>query len=242
MEPNATAVPLTSAEVSQTIEERIQSGELAVGARLPSERDLCGQFSVSRPVVREALRGLAARGLISVLPGKGSFVRGPQGRDLADPVARLAREAGVTPRHIVAARANLECAAVESAVEQASEEDLTAVRSALELHMQARGMVERARTDFGFHQAIVRASGNPVLEIMYQAIQPSIEGMMLRSQSDESVRSAGDPQHQQIYEALVAREKGRASRLMFSHVTLAYSLYGEDLDRPLGEVLEARAL
>lgn len=234
--------PRTSAEVSRLLEEGIHSGRFPAGSRLPSERALVELFAVSRPVVREALRGLAGSGLVRVLPGKGSYVRDAEGGDLVAPMSRLARKAGVTPRDVVAARASLECAAIEAAVENATERDLAEVKAALVEHARARGMGERARTDFALHEAIVRASGNPVLEIMYQSIRPFIEGMMLRSQSDESVRSAGDPQHEQIYTALADREREVASSLMHSHITLAYSLYGDDLDRPLSEVLEARSL
>ena len=56
----------SSQTVALTLEERILSGELAAGDRLPSERQLAVEFGASRPMVREALRSLIERGLIDV--------------------------------------------------------------------------------------------------------------------------------------------------------------------------------
>ncbi|HNQ37821.1 MAG TPA: FadR/GntR family transcriptional regulator [Prolixibacteraceae bacterium] len=63
-----------SQKIERKIEEAIRQKKLVPGAKLPSERELCESFAVSRTALREALRRLSARGLISVRKGSGMFV------------------------------------------------------------------------------------------------------------------------------------------------------------------------
>lgn len=65
-------------KVYQYIWDRIQSGELPEGSRIPKETDLSAQFGVSRPTVRRALSDLVNKGYLARIPGKGSFVTRPK--------------------------------------------------------------------------------------------------------------------------------------------------------------------
>ena len=66
--------------LSQKIERRLESAirdkKLAVGSKLPTERELCLSFGVSRTTLREALRRLSARGLVQITKGSGMYVTG----------------------------------------------------------------------------------------------------------------------------------------------------------------------
>ena len=73
--------------IASALAERILSGELAAGERLPSERHLALEYGASRPIVREALRSLVERGLIEVGAGRGAFVRGEMGPRGYQPLA-----------------------------------------------------------------------------------------------------------------------------------------------------------
>jgi len=67
-------------QLSDLIRGRMKRGELACGARLPSEAELCGAYSVSRMTVRTALAELERENLLERIPGKGTFVRRDAGR------------------------------------------------------------------------------------------------------------------------------------------------------------------
>ena len=66
---------LLSQKVAAEIENAIISKKIPPGDRLPSELELCSQFGVSRTAVREALRTLSAKGMISIEKGRGIFVK-----------------------------------------------------------------------------------------------------------------------------------------------------------------------
>src|SRR5687768_4197510 len=64
-------------QIADTIKEFITRRQLVPGQRLPPERELCDRFGVSRTAVREAMRSLAAKGLVDVRAGGGVWVRQP---------------------------------------------------------------------------------------------------------------------------------------------------------------------
>lgn len=232
---------LSTSEVLEALERRILDGTWAADSRLPSERQLSLDFRVSRPVIREALRGLEERGHITIAPGRGSFVRPASENDLSAPLFRLALRVGVTPRDIVMSRLVLECAAAETAATIASAEQIADLHEALLLHTAARTIEERVATDIAFHERIIKCTGNPVTEIMFGSIRDLTLGIMLRSHADGGVHDAGDPLHDKIYDAIANRDPAGARAAMHEHVALALTLYGDDIDRDLGDVLQRYA-
>ena len=106
-------------QVADQLRELIVSGRLAQGERLPTETLLSAEVGVSRATVREALRLLAAQGLIRTTKGAGggSYVTVPSASDVSESLrsglGRLARAEHVTLDELVEARALLEVPAVE---------------------------------------------------------------------------------------------------------------------------------
>jgi len=218
------------------LERQILSGELAAGTRLPSERQLAERFRVSRPVVREALRGLAERRLVEVAPGRGTFVRTAQASDGADQLSTLYRHAPITPRQLVEARMMLECTAAELAALRADAADLARMRGAnLDLE-RSTSIVEQARHDLVLHLSVVRAARNAVVEVMFTSIAMFTLELMLRSLSDAEVTTASLPYHHAIVDAIATGDPTAARAAMASHLDVATQLYGDDFDRSLEHV------
>ncbi|MCD4710582.1 MAG: GntR family transcriptional regulator [Bacteroidales bacterium] len=63
-----------SQRIERTLESEIREKKLVVGSKLPTEREMCESFGVSRTALREALRRLSARGLITIQKGSGMYV------------------------------------------------------------------------------------------------------------------------------------------------------------------------
>ena len=232
----------TKADIIADIERRILRRELVAGVKLPSERDMCRSYAVSRPVVREALSGLAERGHIEISPGRGSFVRAIASDGLADTLTRTATRIGVTARHLVEARTMLECSAVEMAARSAGDGAIQELFAILERHEGASSLTASAYTDLEFHEAIARASGNPVVALMFGAIRPQVYALMLRSHSDRHIHQLGDPLHRRIAEAIESHTPDVARAAMDEHLAIALRHFGGDLDKSLTDVLEERGL
>ncbi|MEW6047853.1 MAG: GntR family transcriptional regulator, partial [Bacillota bacterium] len=89
-------------QLKEGILHDISSGRLGAGAKLPSERELCRAYSVSRVTVRRAILDLVSEGILETVPGKGTYVRGlRQGKNATGYIAfvrcvRAARASSIT--------------------------------------------------------------------------------------------------------------------------------------------------
>lgn len=240
-QPGTAEVPLTAEEVVNRLESQIIARELPPGRRLPSERLLAGQFGVSRPVVREGLRRLQERGLITVHPGRGSFVRELRPTRGMASVEQLLRRGEVTARDLVVARRMLEGETAALAAERRTDEDVARMRDLLEAFDASPDVALTADLDLAFHETIAMAARNPVIQIMFGAIRNLTRAMVLRSLTDRAARRVGAPLHHDILEAIADRDPARARAAMTTHVTLAEEHYGGDIDLPLASVLLQRS-
>lgn len=144
--------PVTQDGASRTarwLMEGILGGRLQAGSRLPSERQLSTWSGLSRPAVREALRGLAARGYLDVVLGSGAYVRDVSVIDVAKPLERLYWRRS-TPREVMEARRMLESQAAVLAATRAGEADLAAMKAAIARFERADDPLVRARHDLAF--------------------------------------------------------------------------------------------
>jgi len=220
---------LLTEHIARQLEQRIRTGEWAVGAKLPSERELAVQFGASRNVIREVLRRLEATDLIEVAPGRGSFVT-EQSSAHARGYDALYRTERPTVRQLIEARIPLEVEIAGLATERATDEQLEAIVRALDRVESAGDVVDKAREDLRFHDTIAAACGNPVLRIMLSSIGGMMFEMMLRSNSDPRIAEPGVPHHPEIVEAIQARDVDLARERMREHLALGLRTYGPDLD------------
>jgi GntR family transcriptional regulator, transcriptional repressor for pyruvate dehydrogenase complex len=215
------------------LEEELLSGRLAAGEQLPSERVLAERYNVSRPIVREVLRSLQERGLLDVVPGRGTFVRPPRVADGARPLDSFYRRRNATPREVAEARIMVETVTAAAAARLATPEDLDELRVTLERFDQADTVIGKARQDIVFHATIARIARNSVIEVMFASVSGLAFEQMLRSLADPEVVRAGEPFHRQIYEAIREHDPARASQAMLEHLSVAQRLYGADYDASL---------
>ena len=168
--------PKLGDRIYEQIVERIVSGALAEGVRLPSEHDFCRMFEVSRPVVREALARLRADGIIESRQGSGSYVRRKPNRDFLQ-YAPSGNMAGLL--RCFEFRIALEGEAAALAATKRSTEQLKAIRKAHDKFSKAlsEGKVGKG-CDLEFHTAIAQASGNDLFaETMGSLIEDIGVGM-----------------------------------------------------------------
>jgi DNA-binding GntR family transcriptional regulator len=202
-------------QIVREIRDRVFAGTLPVGAWLRQEA-IAAEFAVSRTPVREALRELQARGIVSLLPNRGALVRGPTLKEI--------REAYVV-------RAELEGLAARLAASRLSAADLDRLREAEALFERAaRGAAgednDWQRANDLFHEVILAAAGNDRLRLeiadLHRAFPRSLTWSALLSRPRELEENAA--QHRRIREALEARDGERARQRMIEHVAHAGSL------------------
>ncbi len=197
--------------------EAIVGGRHAEGSALPPEPQLCEAYGVSRTVVREAVKSLAAKGLVSTGPKVGTRVRPAEQWNWFDPdVVVWQSHVGLTHeflRDVQELRRVVEPAAVRLAAERATAADLA------ELEAAYAGMTQAVASggdyvgpDLRFHQALLAASHNRMMVQMSKAL-----AALLRTSFEVSSRQPGRaaeslPLHRAILDAVLAREPAAAER------------------------------
>jgi GntR family transcriptional repressor for pyruvate dehydrogenase complex len=234
----------TRDSIDDFLTEEIMSGRLAAGARLPAERELAERFRLSRPTVREVLRGLQERGLVEIVPAQGTFVRAPTTADGARSLESYYRRRNATARELMDARLMLETHAVQLAAACATPPELRLLEICLLDCEGAGNVIDRARHDLRFHGLLARASHNSVIETMFASIATFTFELMLRSLADPAVAQRGLPYHRAVLDAIRAGEPGQAEEAMREHLSLAATLFGADYDRSIDSIArrEIRAI
>jgi DNA-binding FadR family transcriptional regulator len=200
------------------IAEAIWSGELAVGDRVPPERDLADRLRLSRPTVRAALRDLRREGLLEVRRGRagGSFVR----TDLV-PERLLPPLPGPPPEvlELLEARRAVEIQVALLAAHHATEADLHALAGIVERQRSAPHDWEAGiQLDVKFHLQLARAARNQVIWALARTLQRNVWRSRLRDlRMPHDVDVVADI-HERTLRAVASGEAGEIERVMDEHL------------------------
>lgn len=228
-----------SEEVVKQVQEAIFSGELEPGDRLPPERELAEQFGLSRMSVRDALRTLESSGLIEIKVGSsgGAFVREPNFDPLRESLSSMLRLKKANILELVETRKIVETAIAELAAERATEEDLRAMREAIEA---ARRALESGDSNYGphsvnFHAALAQAGKNHVLNLTVRSFRAFFADVLEKLLATEDMARRGIADHWELYKAIESHDRQRARQLMAEHLS-----YFENKVKTLGDKLFAQ--
>ncbi|WP_240804786.1 FadR/GntR family transcriptional regulator [Cupriavidus oxalaticus] len=229
--PNAAAaVPLRrrgrtlAEEVVQALSEEIRQGQLKPGDKLPTESEIMATQGVSRTVVREALSRLQASGLVETRHGIGTFVLA-RAAEAPSPF-RIGPDTLGTAIDVMAMlefRVSLEAEAAGLAAARRSDAQLAAMRQALdELKRNTGAGSDAVDSDFAFHLAIARATGNRYFtDIMGHLGTMLIPRSRLQVNTPERQQYLERVQfeHENIYDAIERRDPDAAKAAMRMHLT-----------------------
>jgi GntR family transcriptional repressor for pyruvate dehydrogenase complex len=212
-------------QVSRQIHALIVDGQLMPGDRLPSERDLAERFGVSRTAVRDAVKGLAARGMLEVNIGRaGTVVRSPSAANMGEMMTLFLR--GDAPaldmNDLIEARRVLEVAIAGFAAERRNNDDLSAMRRNLDDTLKVGKNREKfVQCDIAFHMALARATGNRLFLLLLESVnEPMTEARLL------AFRRHGAPErsyhyHKCILDQVADRNAAGAREAMREHLVEA---------------------
>jgi GntR family transcriptional repressor for pyruvate dehydrogenase complex len=217
------------------VREQLASGQLKAGDRLLPERELAVRLGISRPVIREVLRALAAMGVIEIRHGHGSVVREPDVSGLGDLFTLMLAQRADIIDDVMEARAAIERHAIRLACMRATPADITRLEAGLtEIAATFDDPVRGGTADFEFHATLVDAAHSPTLSTLYAAIAT----LLKRSHMERRQRITGVKgietylvdHHREILAALIARDPDRADRALGLHFEI-----GGDFQRKAAE-------
>ena len=212
-------------EVVAELSERIRSGALQPGDKLPTESEIMAQLGVSRTVVRESISRLQAARLVQTRHGIGTFVleAGDQDRFQIDSAGDL------TVRDVMAIlelRISLETECAGLAAQRAKPEDIARIRAALDTLATKRGNAsDSVEADLGFHVAVARATGNRYfVDILVQlgtALIPRerVDSASIAREDPSAYLSLVNREHESIFDAIARRDAESARAAMRMHLS-----------------------
>jgi GntR family transcriptional regulator, transcriptional repressor for pyruvate dehydrogenase complex len=202
-------------------EELILSGKLAIGEKLPSERELSMQLGVSRPVVHKGLLELEFRGLIALKARSGAVVndyRREGSLALLNSIFRY-HQGALTPdllRGLLEMRMLFEVEIAGKAADHRENEHLEVLAEILTQEREAGEITAEARTrlDFQFHQQVALASGNPIYPLMLNSFEQVYLNLASQFYGDPQVHEWVVNVHERLYGALKRKDMKAAKRAM----------------------------
>lgn len=224
--------PVTVDRVSQVIVDQIKllvrEGKLSNGDRLPSERDLCQRFGVSRVTVREALRVLEASGLIEIRVGArgGAFVSSPTRERLGEGLADLMTLSSLTAADITEARTIIEVGILPFVVERATEADIAHLRRMVdEGHEALDRNAYTMNLSAAFHVGVSVCAHNPAIEALVQSFHgPMLLSLRQAQLVAPAMGRRGTDEHAALVDAIEARDTEAAIKVMTTHLDRTASL------------------
>jgi DNA-binding FadR family transcriptional regulator len=208
--------------VMQRLVEYIQGGSLRPGDPLPSQHELARQLSVSRPVLREAMQGLASVGLIEIRPGSGCYVRDPN--RLSDPDTLFDVLTHETALEVLEARMVVEVELAGLAAERATPADFHHLETILKRLKRAvsRGQ-PTAQITSDFHQALARAGHNTVLFKMAQLLtRPRLAQGIRVEHALPDIMAREYDSHCVLYDAVRTGNPANARAALREHLEIAH--------------------
>lgn len=211
-----TNVSLTELFVQQ-VENMILSGELAVGERLPSARDLSIRMGVSRPVISAGLIELEKLGFVEIRARQGAYVCDYRRKGTVETLVAIMRYNGGAMRKnevtsLLQVRRSLERLCMEQVIETVPDDILESVGALLEEVGKAKTPEDTAEAVFCFHHELAVLSGNMLLPLLYHSFKPESIYLWTISCKHFGCRQMYETKLS-LYKALLNRDKDEAAVL-----------------------------
>jgi DNA-binding GntR family transcriptional regulator len=207
MKANVVSIPRAALheQVAQRLRQMLVENRILPGAKL-NERELAQVLQVSRTPLREAIKMLAAEGLVELLPNRGA-------------IAVSLSEADVLNTFEV--MAGLEGLSGELAAQRITDEELAEIK-AMQFEMMAaytrRDLSNYYRINAQIHSAINAAAKNPVLTATYNQVNARLQALRFRSNQDGEKWKRAMKEHEKMIEALQARDAAAMRELLVAHL------------------------
>lgn len=209
--------------VAHRMLEMVSSGALKPGDQLPPERELAETLDVSRPSVREAIRGLSILGVVNVRQGGGAFISPLDAEALLGPIRFFISLEAPNLRELYDARSLIEGDVARRAALNMSETELDALRDILDAQPDTLSDPQAFRvSDLRLHEAIWSGSGNAFLKRIGESLNALGLEFRRRASENPHVLEQSLRDHRRLYEALRARDPAAAAQAAEEHMQNVY--------------------
>ena len=219
-----------SQKIERTIESAIREKKLLIGSKLPTEREMCESFGVSRTALREALRRLSARGLISIHKGSGMYVSEIKIEDAINSLNLyydLKFDNNLLTQFIEVRRL-FEPEIAKLAAKNRTEADIAELENNLSefASCNADNTQMEADLDNKFHLTIVKATTNPIMQITMEPIYSLLPRMRnyiyanIEGEKENTLNS-----HRDLLSAIREKNEDEAYRIMTLHLIRTQEIY-----------------
>lgn len=215
-----------SDRVADAIMLSISERGLVPGDRMPTEKQLCEQFAVSRTVVREAIRALEAKGIVRGGPGTGLRVIAVDPEDFSRSMTLFIRgRPNISYDEVRDVRAMIEIEIAGQAALKGTPQDTTRLSDAADRLERAIGSDTEYEADVAFHRLIADATHNELYAIMLDSIADVLVESRRFSPTESGETRGGAGDHRPILDAIVAHDPQRARQEMLKHLEASDRTY-----------------
>ncbi|WP_214367267.1 FadR/GntR family transcriptional regulator [Pseudonocardia sp. H11422] len=206
--------------IARELANHIVEAGLVAGSVLPTEREMIESFDVGRSTIREALRLLETRNVITLRPGPGGgpVVRRPRPEDLSEALTLILQFEAASLDDVMEARRALEPTIARLAASRITEADLEIMDETVRLVLQAPDPEVFQEQNRIFHATLARAARSVVLQVFVESLGCVADGLAggVTYSARRYVMAAHA--HERIIEALRARDGDRAEQMMRDHL------------------------
>lgn len=224
---NIADISLSRTNLSQQVADHLEQVILSsptsrISEKLPSEMKLAKQYNVSRPIIREAMKLLQERGLLTLKNGSGAYVTRPETDTVMNAVSRIMQVDNISAEELTQMRGILELSSIDLAVQKITDEQLQEMKAILtDFSDNTLPLKQRVSLDEAFHIAIAQASKNNLM-VMFISVLTSLlrdymgKGILVDGGIEDAIK-----RHHEIYNALEKRDAQAAHQAMVDHLRVS---------------------
>jgi GntR family transcriptional repressor for pyruvate dehydrogenase complex len=219
-------------QVIDDIKNKIKSGEIKKGDRLPSERELSEALGVSRTSIREAIRALEVIGLVESRRGAGNYIKTNFEDSLFEPLSVMFMLQESSPREMFDVRESLELQCARLSAKNIQDNELALLAAILDRMYLAESEEESLELDIKFHYLVAKASRNVllinVLEVISQLMDEFIKKFRMQILYVGNTKESLLEIHENLFRALKSRDEAKVYNAMKEHFNLIRKAYDYD--------------
>ena len=208
-------------QIADCLENEIIYSEKEI-IKLPSEKDLAVQFDVSKTAIREALKVLKERGLVTSKNGEGSFVTKPDMTSISNSLNRIVKLDKIDDLDLHELRMILESASARKAAIHANTDEIEKMDELL-IKLTEKAMIPEERIDFDsqFHILIAKSGQNFLMGLFVEVMTSQLRNFMIKGGYHLDIRKAYN-EHKKIVDAIREKNQVKAEQAMRNHLNAAW--------------------